>query len=381
MEGTKYFLADGFANLLDEYVFDFHGHEGEIVRGTYSAFDQAYLPVLRRQGVGLLHLCVGGGHAAQVMYGATDKHFFWDVHRNLDMLLCEEEQGTGQFILCRRAEDLDRAVREGKIAIVAALAGGRALGGKSNYQALGNLRTLYRAGLRALQLTGNGRNRLGDGCGQHRTQGRLTDYGVAVVREADRLGMVLDTAQLNDAGFFDLAEQTDSPLLDSHTCARELSDHPQNIGRERMEAIGRSGGVVALSFRTALVATEKEQADISDLLRQIDYAVETAGIDHVALGPDYCGFKTPKDRQTLRGLANLGFVESDYQTPYQSEKYPGYLESVWYGIRKDDFISGPSCRERFPEVIDALRCHGYQEEDCAKLLGQNLLRLYRTVLK
>ena len=49
MEGTKYFLADGFANLLDEYVFDFHDHEGEIVRGTYSAFDQAYLPVLRRQ--------------------------------------------------------------------------------------------------------------------------------------------------------------------------------------------------------------------------------------------------------------------------------------------------------------------------------------------
>lgn len=376
-----FLMVDGYANLLDDYVFCFHEHEQEVIRGNYSAFDKAYLPVLRQQGVSAVYLSVGGEHTAQVMYGATDKYNFWDVHKNLDLFACEEENGQGQFVLCRRAADLDRALSEGKIAVIAALSGGKALEGKSNYQTLANLRTLYRAGLRAVQLTGNGRNRLGDGCGQHRTQGRLTDFGVEVVREADRLGMLLDTAQLNDAGFFDLAEQTRTPLLDSHTCARELSNHPQNIGRERMEAIGRSGGVVALNFRTALVAADKDSADAEDLFRQIEYAVETAGIDHVAFGPDYCGFKTPKDRARLRGFANIGFVESDYQTPYQSEKYPGYLDGVWYGIRKNDFIEGPTCRERFSEVAELLDRHGYTREQCAKLLGENLLRLYRTVLK
>lgn len=192
------------------------------------------------------------------MYGSTDRYLFWDVHKNLDMFACEEERRMGQFILCRKAADIHRAIAENKIAGIAVLSGGKALVGKSNYQTLANLRTLYRAGLRAVQLTGNGRNRLADGCGQHRTQGRLTDYGVQVVKEPDRLGMIIDTAQLNDASCFDLLEQTNTPLPDSRTCSRELSDHPQNIGWHRMEAMARSGGVVALDFRTALVATDKE---------------------------------------------------------------------------------------------------------------------------
>ena len=376
-----FFMVDGYANLLDDYTFCFHEHEQEVVRGTYSAFDEAYLPVLREQGVGMIYLSVGGEHTAQVMYGATDRYNFWDVHKNLDLFACEEENRMGQFILCRCAADIDRAISENKIAIIAALSGGKALEGKSNYQTLANLRTLYRAGLRAVQLTGNGRNRLGDGCGQHCTMGRLTDYGVLVVKEAERLGMILDTAQLNDAGFFDLAEITKMPLLDSHTCARELSNHPQNISLDRMRIIAGSGGVVCLSFRTALVATEKNSADASDLIRQIDYTVDAIGIDHVAFGPDYCGFKTPKDRNSLKGFANVGFVESDYQTPYQSEKYPGYLDGVWYGIRKNDFIEGPTCREKYGYVADALLKHGYTDTDCTKLLGGNLMRLYRSVLK
>lgn len=381
MANKKFFMADGYANLLDEYIFNFHDHEQEIVQGTYSAFDNAYLPVLRQQGIDMAYISIGGEHTAQVMYGATDRYFFWDAHKNLDMFACEEENGMGQFVLCRSAADIDRAAAEKKIAVIAALSGGRPLEGKSNYQTLANLRTLYRAGLRAIQLTGNGRNRLGDGCGQHRTQGRLTDYGIQVIHEAERLGIILDTAQLNDAGFFDMAEQTAMPLLDSHTCAREISNHPQNIGRERMEAIAHSNGVVALNFRTALVSTEKTIGTVNDLLRQIDYAVEVAGIEHVALGPDYCGFKTPKDRKHLRGFANIGFVESDYQTPYQSEKYPGYLDAVWYGIRDNDFIEGPTCRERFGEIIEALESHGYTDEHIAALVGGNLRDFYKRVLK
>lgn len=374
-------LVDGYANLLDEYVFYFNQHEADVVAGKCSAFDAAYLPVLRKQGVQVINVSIGGEHTAQVMYGATDKYHFWDAHCNLDKFLCEEANGTGSFILCRSAADIDRAIAENKIAVLTTLSGGKPLEGKSNYQTLANLRTLYRSGVRSIQLTGNGRNRLADGCGQHRTKGKLTDFGDSVVREADRLGVLLDTAQLNDSGFFDLIEQTKNPVIDSHTASRELSDHPQCITKERMQAIGQTGGVIGISFRTALVAMAKDSADVDDLLRQIDFAVEHAGIDHVALGPDYCGFKTPKNRELLRGFANLGEVESDYQTPYQSEKYPGYMDCVWYGIRQNDFVEGPTCRERFLEIVPALRNHGYTEEECAKILGENLLRVYRQVLK
>ena len=127
--------------------------------------------------------------------------------RNLDLFLCEEENGTGSFILCRRAADLDRAIREHKIAVLAALSGGKALEGKSNFQALANLRSLYRAGLRAVQLTGNGRNRLADGCGQHRTMGKLTDFGVAVVREADPSQIKLSWWQAFSVAMLDLSKR------------------------------------------------------------------------------------------------------------------------------------------------------------------------------
>ena len=86
MDGKKFFMADGYANLLDEYTFNFHDHEQEIIRGEYSAFDNAYLPVLRRQGVGMAYISIGGEHTAQVMYGATDRYFFWDAHKNLDTM-------------------------------------------------------------------------------------------------------------------------------------------------------------------------------------------------------------------------------------------------------------------------------------------------------
>lgn len=377
----NFMLADAYANLLDAYTFYYNQNEAAVTAGNLSAFDAAYLPVLRQQGVGMINLVVGGEHAPQVMYGATDKHYFWDVFKNLDMLHTEEENGTGSFVLCRTVADIDRAIAQDKIAILATISGGKPFEGKANFQTLANMREFYRAGVRSFQLTGNGRNRLGDGCGQHCTMGKLTDYGVAVVREANRLGMLLDTAQLNDTGFFDLMEQTTAPVIDSHTASRELSDHPQCIGRDRMHAIGENGGVVAINFRTALLAMHEETATVDHLLRQIDFAVETAGIDHVALGPDYCGFLTPKNRDLLKGFCNLGEVDSDYQTPYQSEKYPGYLDCVWYGIRKNDFVEGPTCREKFTEIIPALQAHGYSDADCAKILGENVINLYRTVLK
>ncbi len=375
-----FMMVDGYANLLDDYIFDFCANEDAILAGKHSAFDNTYLPILRKQGVGLIYLSIGGEHTAQVMYGATDKFKFWDAHKNLDMFLAEEEQGLGNFVLVRKAADIDKAIAEDKIAILATLSGGKPLEGKPNYQCLANLRSLYRAGLRAVQLTGNGRNRLADGCGQHITEGRLTNYGVQVVKEAERLGMIIDTAQLNDAGFFDLAEITALPLLDSHTCARELSDHPQNIDLKRIEAIAKSGGVIALNLRAPLLAMAKDAALIEDLLKQLDYLIKYAGIDHIAIGPDYAGYKTPVDRSKYQGLSNVGFIESDYQTPYQSERYPGYMEAVWYGIRKDDFVEKVGCRENYSLLPQILKEHGLSDKDCAAIMGENLLKLYRKVL-
>lgn len=382
-------VVDGHQEILDEYVYNFILSEDEAIQGKRHVFDEVYLPVLKAQGVKFVGLSVGGDHVAQVMYSASENRF-WDTHKKLDALQAESEAGCSSFLLCRSRADLDEVLASDKIGIIAGISGGRPLEGKKNLNLLSSLRSLYRAGLRSIQLTGNGRNRLGDGVAQERSRGRLTNFGVEVVKEAGRLGLLIDTAQLSDPGFYDLLELTDRPLIDSHSCARAVCDHPRNITDDRIRAIARCGGVVGLSFLSALVGDGTGRSDVEtpgscgtdQLIRHIDHLVEVAGIDHVGLGPDYCAYKTPVNREVVKGYGNRGpaFCGFDRLTPMQSEKYPGWVEGIFYGIRESDYISGPDTHETFSLVTQALQENGYRKDDIAKILGENFLRVYRETL-
>ena len=376
-------VFDAHQEILDEYVYNFILHEEEALTGGRSVFDEVYLPLLRKQGVKFVNMAVGGDHVAQVLYSATDTLRFWDAHKKLDALISEEEAGCSSFLLCRTKEDLEKVLSSDKIGILATLKGGRPLEGKKNLNLLSSLRSLYRSGLRGLQITGNGRNRLADGVAQERSRGRLTNYGVQVVREAERLGILLDSAQLSDPGFFDLAELTDRPVIDSHSNASAICDHPRNISDDRIKIISEKGGVVGVSFLAALTSRDKEAPGTADLLRHIDHIISVAGIDHIALGPDYSAYTTPVNRELLQGLANRGpnFCAFDKLTPFQSEKYPGWVEGIDYGIRKSDYIEGPETHESFPLIGNALKEHGFSREEIEKIMGMNMLRVYRSVLK
>ena len=376
--------ADVFQPMSDEYIYCFLEHEQQAIRGEYHAFDHSYLPRLRAQGVQLVNMAVGGERCAQVLYSDTDVHRFWDAHKKLDILNSELEAGCNSFVLCKTADDLARAESEGKIAIIATLAGGRPLEGKANLNLLSSLRSLYRLGLRGLQLTGNGRNRLGDGVAQSRTRGKLTIFGRDVVSECCRLGILLDTAQLSDFGFYDLVELAGGrPVIDSHSCAYEVSAHPRNLSKDRIRTIAQTGGVLGISLRAALVASDKDVVTMDDLVRQIDYCAEVAGIEHIAIGSDYSPFKTPVDREKVIGFGNLGpdICDWDYRTPLQSEKYPGWIDGIWYGIRKNDFVEGVSELETFHNLEGELRARGWSDTDLDLLLGQNLLRVYQEILQ
>ncbi len=381
---SKMMIADGFQEMLDQYIFSFLENEQDAITGKKNVFAEVYEPILRKQGVNVVNMAVGGERPVQVIYSDTDKFRFWDAHKKLDVLNSELEANCQNFVLCKTAADIDYAVENDKIAILATLAGGCPLEGKPNLNLLSSLRSLYRMGLRGLQLTGNSRNRLGDGCAQNRTRGKLTGFGIQVVKECDRLGILLDTAQLSDYGFYDLIEQTQNPVIDSHTAVYDIAPHVRNISKNRIKAIAQKGGVVCISFRSALlVGADNGTATVDDLLKHIDFVVEHAGIDHVGLGPDYGSFQTPVDRKHVIGLGNLGpdYCEMDYQTPFLSQKYPGFVDGVWYGLRDNDFVQGPDRRENFPQIIDALKNHGYSEEDCEKILGKNLINVYKKVLK
>jgi membrane dipeptidase len=375
-------VCDAHQEILDEYIYEFLLNEEKAVSGELHIFNKIYKPVLDKQGVDIIHMSIGGDHVAQVMYSASEFRF-WDAHKKLDVLNSELEAGCSSFILCRNGRDIERALDQKKFAILATIDGGRVLHGKPNLNLLASLRSLYRMGLRGLQLTGNSRNRLADGVAQTRTRGKLTSFGGQVVKEADRLGMVIDTAQLSDYGFFDLLGITKNPVIDSHSCAAAVCHHPRNISDTRIKAIAERGGVIGVSFWAALVNQDKECPDAKDLIRHIDHIADLVGIEHVALGPDYCAYKTPVNREALKGFGNLGpdFCEFDRKTPVQSEKYPGWVEGIWYGIRKSDFVKGLDEHEDFPQITHILLNHGYSEDECHLILGENFLRVYKQILK
>lgn len=162
----------------------------------------------------------------------------------------------------------------------------------------------------------------------------------------NRLGMVIDMAHVPDPDplFSDVMEISQDPILDSHRCVRGANDIPRNISDERIVAIAEKGGVIGLQFFSSTLASETGgRATVDDLIRHIDHIVKVAGIESVGLGPD--------------------FLESAL-----TDRSPGH------------YVQGIDDITMLPRVTEALVTHGYSDTDVRKILGENVLRVYRQVI-
>jgi len=162
------------------------------------------------------------------------------------------------------------------------------------------LQYFFTLGFRFLGLTWNFRNNLADGCEE---DGGLTKMGKTVVRECNRLGILVDAAHLNHKGFWQLLEQSDDPIIVSHTACETLNLHPRNLSDEQLAAIGDQGGVVGISYAGMFLGGQ--EPTLQDVADHIEYAVGIAGIDHVALGSDFDGATLVKDMNGVQDLPNL----------------------------------------------------------------------------
>jgi membrane dipeptidase len=196
------------------------------------------------------------------------------------------ETSGGSFRPALRAADIEAASAAGAIASLASLEGGEALEGRLD--ALGDY---YRRGVRMIGLTWNRRNELGRGVFAEGSGG-LTDFGRAVVREAERLGMLVDCSHLADESFDDLAASAERPFVASHSNCRALCSFPRNLDDRRIEAVARSGGLVGVNAVPDFVADGGGgEANLVRLCDHIDRIVALGGIGCVALGMDFDGFK------------------------------------------------------------------------------------------
>lgn len=205
-------------------------------------------------------------------------------------------------------------------------------------EGLSNLDYYYEKGLRSLGLVWSRANAFGYGvpfkfpCDPNTGPG-LTKAGKALVQQCNDLGIIIDLTHLNEKGFFDVAKISKAPLVVSHANVHSICPSTCNLINSQIDAVGNSGGVIGVNFDIINTRPDGQliiDTPLSYIIQHIDYLVERIGINHVALGSDFDGAQMPKDLKNAEDL---------------------------------------------PKLIDALREHGYSNEDLEKITYKNWLRV------
>ncbi|CAN7290495.1 dipeptidase [Pararhizobium sp. LjRoot235] len=215
---------------------------------------------------------------------------------------------AGAWKLCRSVTDIRTAMAQGVFAAVLHMEGCEAIGPD-----LAALETFYAAGLRSLGPVWSRHNVFGHGVpfafpvGPDTGPG-LTDAGFDLVRECNRLGILVDLAHITEKGFWDVAKTTDQPLIASHSNAHSLTTVARNLTDRQMDAIRERRGLAGLNYATTMLrpdGQENARTPLSDMVRHIDYMVERMGIDCVALGSDFDGATIPEEIGDAAGNQSL----------------------------------------------------------------------------
>jgi membrane dipeptidase len=280
------------------------------------------------------------------------------------------EAHPDQIELALSASDIERIAKTGKIAAVLTIESGHAIADD-----LAVLRTYHRLGVRSMTLTHFRNTNWADSSTDTPAHNGLTDFGRDVVRDMNRIGMIVDISHVSDKAFYDTLAVTTKPVIASHSSCRALTDVPRNMTDDMIRALGKNGGVIGINFGASFLSQKEVEASrknfaaraavdpglngraldefarqdyldtysvmkpnlatIQDAVAHIDHVVKLAGVDHVGIGSDWDGISS----------------------------VPAGLEDV----------------SRMPHLTAALLERGYSDQDVKKILSGNFLRVMRQV--
>ncbi len=265
--------------------------------------------------------------------------------------LYEEVDSNPRFTIVRTYDEIVRARQAGKIALLITMEGVEPIGTDLNL-----LRVFYELGLRSVGLTHARRNMAADGGlfgANTSSRHGLPPFGRQVVQELERLGIIIDLAHLNPAGVDDVLALTKRPLIFSHTNPRKFYDIDRNASDDHIRAVGARGGVIGVNG--ALVGSTAEQCTLDGYVDNIEYVDEQTNVDSVAIGFDYFKFIW------------------DQWTPTQQAALVAYLA-------QPHFIPDLQHHGQARNLTRRLIERGWKDEDIAKLLYGNWMRVFKELL-
>lgn len=241
------------------------------------------------------------------------------------------DENKDDVFLIRNKDDLARLGKTRAIGLLINIEGGEILG-----ESLFMLDLIYRLGVRSIGLTWNERNAIADGVGEQNSKGGLSCFGLKVISEMNTLGMIIDVSHINEAGFWDVINTSNKPIIASHSCAQAICQHPRNLNDQQLQALAEINGVVGINFCQDFLSNSG-QANIDDVVKHICYIAEIAGVDTVGFGSDFDGIPS-----TPQGLEDAA---------------------------------------RFPLLIEKLKDCGFSTEEIRKICHKNFVRVLGDVLE
>jgi membrane dipeptidase len=274
-----------------------------------------------------------------------DMDSFENVIQVLARFRCYIASHPDQYLLARSVSDILAAKESGKLAIAFDLEGSEPLLGNINMVSF-----YYDLGVRQMLLAYNKDNRASGGCMEGNIG--LTSFGRDVIREMNRVGMVVDVSHMGDRATMDAFETSTKPVIFSHSNPKSLKDHARNITDEQIKACAKTGGVIGINgIGDFLTGTSSEI-----YVQNIEYVMNLVGPEHVGLGLDYV-----IDKQELIDYIN------NHPDVFPPGKFSDYLAMVE--------------PEQIPEFTGLLHQKGYSEQIISGILGGNFLRVAEQVWK
>lgn len=222
--------------------------------------------------------------SAYVPCGARDKDAVQLALEQMDVIKRIVEINGAHMALVTDTTELLEAHRDGRIASLIGVEGGHALG-----DSLAVLRAFYQLGARYLTVTHTCDTNWARAAG---ATGGLTEFGRAVIREMNRLGMIIDLSHTGEETAIDALDTTQAPVVFSHSGAAALCNSTRNVPDVLLRRIATNGGVVMINFWAKLL-TCGDNASMSDVVEHIKYVRRVAGVEHVGLGAGYDGIDAP----------------------------------------------------------------------------------------
>ena len=203
-----------------------------------------------------------------------------DIFDKIEQIVAQNANYLALALTPRQLWDNKRA---GKKSIMMGIENGLALDGD-----IKNIRHFKERGIVYITLCHNGDNDICDSARGSETHGGVSPFGQEVIREMNRLGIMVDLSHAHERSFYDALEISATPIVCSHSSARALCDHPRNLTDDQMRALAAKGGVCQITLYNGFLKKDG-QATILDAMQHLDHAIQVMGIDHVGLGTDFDG--------------------------------------------------------------------------------------------